>query len=68
MVDSRRTAYPVSVMWGALDPILSLRHQGMALLRATGLASMSVVPGKHYLQEDNAAAVADLVAATAARA
>ena len=68
VVDSRRTTYPVSVMWGALDPILSLRRQGMALLRATGLSSMSVVPGKHYLQEDNAPAVAELVAATAARA
>ena len=68
VVDSRRTPYPVSVMWGALDPILSLRRQGLAVLRATGLTSMSVVPGKHYLQEDNAPAVADLVAATAARA
>jgi len=68
VVDSRRTTYPVSVLWGALDPILSLRRQGMALLRATGLPSMSVVPGKHYLQEDNAPAVADLVASTAARA
>ena len=29
---------------------------------------MTVVPGKHYLQEDNAPAVAELVAATAARA
>jgi hypothetical protein len=55
-------------MWGALDPILSLRRQGLALLRATGLPSVSVVPGKHYLQEDNAPAVAELVAATAARA
>ena len=68
VVDSRRTPYPVSVMWGALDPILSLRRQGMSVLRATGLASMTVVAGKHYLQEDNAPAVAELVAATAARA
>ena len=68
VVDSRRTRYPVSVMWGALDPILSLRRQGMSVLRATGLASMTVVAGKHYLQEDNAPAVAELVAATAARA
>ena len=67
VVDARRTAYPVSVMWGARDPILSLRRQGMAVLRATGLPSMTVVPGKHYLQEDNAPAVADMVASTAAR-
>jgi hypothetical protein len=55
-------------MWGALDPILSLRRQGMSVLRKTGLASMTVVAGKHYLQEDNAHAVAELVAATASRA
>jgi len=68
VVDSRRTPYPVSVMWGALDPILSLRRQGMSVVRKTGLASMTVVAGKHYLQEDNAHAVAELVAATASRA
>ena len=68
VVDSTRTPYPVSVMWGALDPILTLRRQGLCMLRATGLPSMTVVPGKHYLQEDHAPAVARLVAATAARA
>ena len=68
VVDARLTPYPVSVMWGALDPILSLRRQGLTVLRATGLTSMTVVPGKHYLQEDNAEAVADLITATAARA
>ena len=67
VVDSRHTPYPVSVLWGALDPILTLRRQGLSVLRATGLPSMTVVPGKHYLQEDHAPAVADLVAATAAR-
>ena len=68
IVDTRRVPYPVSVMWGARDPILTLRRQGLGLLRATGMTSMTVVPGKHYLQEDNAPAVAALVAATAARA
>ncbi len=68
VVDPRRAGYPVSVLWGALDPILTLRRQGLAVLRATGLSSMSLVAGKHYLQEDHAAAVAELVDATAARA
>lgn len=68
VVDSRITPYPVSLLWGALDPILPLRRQGMTMLRATGLPSLTVVPGKHYLQEDQAPAVADHVAATAARA
>ncbi len=68
VLDSTRTPYPVAVMWGALDPILTLRRQGLGMLRATGLPSMTVVPGKHYVQEDHAPAVARLVAATAARA
>lgn len=68
MLDSTRTPYPVAVMWGALDLILTLRRQGLGMLRATGLPSMTVVPGKHYLQEDHAPAVSRLVAATAALA
>ncbi|MFZ2012395.1 MAG: alpha/beta fold hydrolase [Nocardioides sp.] len=68
VLDAGRAGYPVGVLWGALDPILTLRRQGLAVLRATGLSSMSIVPGKHYLQEDHAPAVADLVAATASRA
>jgi pimeloyl-ACP methyl ester carboxylesterase len=68
VVDSRTAPYPISVGWGALDPILSLRRQGLSVLRATGLTAMTVVPGKHYLQEDNAPAVAELIASTAARA
>jgi pimeloyl-ACP methyl ester carboxylesterase len=68
VLDSTRTRYPVSVMWGALDPILTLRRQGLGMLRLTGLTSMTVVPGKHYLQEDQAPAVAQHVAETAARA
>ena len=68
VLDSTSTPYPVAVMWGALDPILTLRRQGLGLLRATGLSSMTVVPGKHHLQEDDAPAVARLVDATAARA
>jgi len=68
VLDSRRTPYPVSVLWGALDPILPLKRQGLAVLRATGLPSMTVVPGKHYVPEDHAPAVARLVADTAHRA
>jgi haloalkane dehalogenase len=68
VLDHTCTPYPVAVMWGALDPILTLRRQGLGMLRATGLPSMTVVPGKHYLQEDHAPAVAQLVATTATRA
>jgi haloalkane dehalogenase len=65
VLDARITAYPVSVLWGALDPVLTLRRQGMSVLAATGLPSMTVVAGKHYLQEDHAHSVADVVESTA---
>ena len=66
VIDSRRTSYPVSVLWGALDPLLSLKKQGLAVLAATGLPTMHVVAAKHFLQEDHAATVAATIAANAA--
>lgn len=68
VLDSRRTPYPVSALWGALDPLLPLKKQGLAILAATGLDSLQVVPAKHFLQEDQAPVVAATIAATAARA
>lgn len=68
VVDSRRVPYPVAIGWGARDPILPLKRNGLAVLAATGLASLSAVPGKHYLQEDQAPAVAGIIAANAGRA
>lgn len=67
VVDSRRVRYPVAVGWGARDPILPLSRNGLAILAATGLSSMSAVPGKHFLQEDQAPAVAGIIAANARR-
>lgn len=68
VVDSRTAPYPVGALWGALDPILPLRRQGLAVLAATHLTSLSTVAAKHYLQEDQAPAVAELIASTAALA
>lgn len=67
-VDTRRVPYSVRVAWGALDPVLPLRSQGMRLLAATGLPSMTVLPGKHFLQEDQAEAVAAIIAEHASAA
>jgi pimeloyl-ACP methyl ester carboxylesterase len=66
VVDSRRVPYPVQVLWGASDPILRLGREGMAMLAATGLPSLSVAPGRHYLQEDQAPLIASMVARLAA--
>lgn len=66
--DARRVPYPVRVAWGGLDPALPLRRYGFRVLAATGLPSLTVLPAKHFLQEDQAPQVAQIVAENAARA
>jgi haloalkane dehalogenase len=66
VVDTRTVPYPVQIVWGADDPILSLRRHGWKAREAAGLQTVTTLPGKHFLQEDMApeiaAAVADFVA------
>lgn len=59
--------YPVQVLWGADDPALKAGVYGEIARRAAGLDHLDTVPAKHFLQEDQAAAVADRVAALATR-
>ena len=61
-MDTRRVPYPVQIMWGADDPILSLRKHGWAAREAAGLQTILTLPGKHYLQEDMAPEIARAVA------
>ena len=58
----RDVPYPVQVVWGADDPALSLERHGEAARRAAGLDRIHSVPAKHFLQEDQAPAVAERVA------
>lgn len=53
--------YPVQVIWGEQDPALTLAVHGEAARRAAGVEKIHLLPGKHFLQEDNAPAVADLI-------
>jgi haloalkane dehalogenase len=62
----RDAAYPVQVVWGAEDPALPLDPYGEAARRAARLDQIHTVPAKHFLQEDQAPAVAERVAALAA--
>ena len=57
--------YPVQVVWGANDPALKLSDHGERARRAAGLDRIHTVPAKHFLQEDQAPAVAAHVAALA---
>jgi haloalkane dehalogenase len=62
VVDTRRVPYPIQVVWGGLDPMLSLRRAGWRVLAATHLPSMHLLPAKHYLPEDQAPYLAQLIA------
>jgi pimeloyl-ACP methyl ester carboxylesterase len=62
----RDVPYPVQVVWGAHDPTLKLSTYGELAKHITGAAAIHDVPGKHFLQEDQAPAIADHIAALAA--
>ena len=61
----RDVPYPVQIVWGAEDPALKLAVHGEQARRAAGLEEIHTVPAKHFLQEDQAPAVAERVAALA---
>lgn len=56
--------YPAQVVWGREDPALgAVRRE--AVQRALAVDSPTLLPAKHFLQEDHAAEVADAVATIA---
>jgi pimeloyl-ACP methyl ester carboxylesterase len=61
----RDVPYPVQVIWGANDPALKLSRQGAQAQRITGVAKPHLLPAKHFLQEDQAPALAQLIASQA---
>ena len=62
----RDLPYPVQIVWGEDDPVLKLSVHGEQARKAAGLEEIHTVPAKHFLQEDQAPAVAERVAALAA--
>jgi pimeloyl-ACP methyl ester carboxylesterase len=63
----RDLRYPVQIVWGGQDPSLTLALRGEQARQAAGLAEVIKLPGKHFLQEDQAPAIADAVAALVRR-
>ena len=57
----RSDRYPVQVIWGELDPALKVDTHGEAARRASNADTIHRLPAKHFLQEDQAPAIADLV-------
>ncbi len=60
--------YPIRVLWGAQDPALRLETMGEQARRSASVDRVHTVPGKHFLQEDQAEAVAQHVAELAGEA
>lgn len=54
--------YPVQIVWGANDPALKLDPYAEQARRSARLDGIHTVPAKHFLQEDQAPAVAERVA------
>lgn len=61
----RRAPYPIQVIWGEDDPALPLDRYGEEARIAARLEEIHRLPAKHFLQEDQAPAVAERVAALA---
>ena len=68
VVDSRSTPYPVQIVWGTKDPALPFRRHGWRARDAAHVPAISALPAKHYLQEEQAPAICELVARHAERA
>jgi len=57
----RNPAYPVQIVWGERDRALSWRRYGVQAQLAAGLDNATLLPGKHFLQEDCASEIAAAV-------
>ena len=64
----RDVPYPVQIVWGDRDPGLKFGLQGEQARRIAGLETVQRLPAKHFLQEDQAPAIAELVSRLAERA
>ena len=58
----RDRRYPVQIVWGEADPALKINVSGERARIAAGLDTIHRLPAKHFLQEDQAPALADLIA------
>lgn len=54
--------YPIQAIWGSEDPALTFDRYGQEIKRVAGLSTIHQVPGKHFLQEDQAPAIAARIA------
>jgi haloalkane dehalogenase len=62
-----RGPFPIQVIWGERDPALKITRHGEAIRTAAGVPDIIRLPGKHFLQEDQAPAIAEHIASFVAR-
>ncbi|MEL7532214.1 MAG: alpha/beta hydrolase [Bacteroidota bacterium] len=53
---------PKQIIWGANDPALTVKAYGLPTQKASGIQRFHQLPGKHFLQEDQAPAIANIIA------
>jgi haloalkane dehalogenase len=61
-----RRSFPAQIVWGAEDPALGEKRR-LAVQRVLGIEDPILLPAKHFLQEDQAAAIAAAIVALAKR-
>jgi pimeloyl-ACP methyl ester carboxylesterase len=54
--------FPIQIIWGEHDPALTLAKHGLPLAKVAGVPEVIRVPGKHFIPEDQAPAIAQHVA------
>lgn len=54
--------FPIQIIWGEHDPALTLAKHGRPLAQVTGVPEIIRVPGKHFIPEDQAPAIAAHIA------
>ena len=52
-------AFPAQVLWGAQDPALRIERHGEDVRQALAVDEIVRLPGKHFVQEDQPAAIAE---------
>ncbi len=58
----RKLSVPIQFIWGVGDPALPLQSFCLPAMEATGVSTLHQLPAKHFLQEDQAPAIAQHIA------
>lgn len=63
----QQVPYPVRLIWGVEDPALTYEQYGEQIRQLAGLEDVYKLPAKHFLQEEQAIAIAGIITEQAGR-